>query len=202
MAEPFGLTEDGFETQFGTNHVGHFLLTKLLLLTLQRTSEKEDSDVRVISVASMAWQMAPPRVSTALSLMTSAAAQKESNRWTKYGISKAANILFAAELARLYPRITAVSVHPGVILTGLYDACRQMNPVVTYGLTAASPFFTGEETGALNHLWAAGIEKHKLTNGEYYTPVGVKGWNNPFAHDVEAGKELWEWTDEQTSDVG
>ena len=202
MAQPLSMTEDGYEIQFGTNHVGHFLLTKLLLPTLQRTSEQEDSDVRIISVASMGWQMAPTPVSTALSLMMSVDAQKEANRWTKYGISKAANILFAAELARRYPRITAVSVHPGVIITGLYDACKQMNPVIRYGLLAAKHFTTGEEAGALTHLWAAGTEKNKLTNGEYYTPVGVKGWKNPFAHDAEAGKKLWEWTDDQVHGSG
>ncbi|KAL1960494.1 hypothetical protein VTO42DRAFT_7793 [Malbranchea cinnamomea] len=199
MALPPGKTEDGFEIQFGTNHVGHFLLTKLLLPTLRRTTEVPGSDVRVISVSSMAWQMAPFSVSSALSLMTSTEALYAQNTWTCYGVSKAANILFAAELARRYPEITAVSVHPGVIFTGLYETYNRRNPVVKAGLQVISPFVSGEERGALNHLWAAGVAKEKLTNGEYYTPVGVRGWNNPFAHDVEAGRKLWEWTDEQVS---
>ena len=199
MALPPGKTEDGFEIQFGTNHVGHFLLTKLLLPTLRRTADVINSDVRVISVSSMAWQMSPFSVPSALSLMTSTEALCAENTWTCYGVSKAANIIFAAELARRYPEITSVSIHPGVILTGLYATYNSTNPIVKLGLQLVSPFVTGEESGVLNHLWAAGIAKEKLTSGEYYTPVGVKGGRNPFAHDAEAGEKLWDWTNEHVS---
>lgn len=201
MALPPGKTEDGFEVQFGTNHVGHFLLTKLLLPTLRRTADVINSDVRVVTVSSMAWQMAPRSVSSAVSLMTSTESLCAQNTWTRYGVSKAANILFAAELARRYPEIMSVSVHPGIIFTGLYDSYNQTNPIVWLGVQLAKPFVAGEEQGALNHLWAAGVAKEELVGGEYYTPVGALSWNNPFAHDVEGGKRLWDWTDEQVSSV-
>ena len=59
MATAPGLTEDGYEVQFGTNHMGHALLTKLLLPTMQKTAEAADADVRVVSLSSAAHNRAP-----------------------------------------------------------------------------------------------------------------------------------------------
>lgn len=59
MAQPPSLTKDGFEAQFGTNHVGHFLFTKLLLPTLQKTAAEPNSDVRIINLSSEGHKFAP-----------------------------------------------------------------------------------------------------------------------------------------------
>ncbi|PGH13354.1 hypothetical protein AJ80_06348 [Polytolypa hystricis UAMH7299] len=198
MALPPGKTEDGYEIQFGTNHIGHFLLTKLLLPTLRKTATAEASaprDVRVISVSSVAWQLTP-----SMSVMTSTPALCAANKWTQYGASKAANVIFAAELARRYPEILSVSLHPGLIDTGLYRASKDTNPLVKFGTTAFGWFLQSEQGGSLNHLWTAGVERNELTNGEFYLSVGIKGWKNPLVHDEKAGKELWEWTEEQVKD--
>lgn len=193
-------TEQGHEIHIGTNHIGHFLLTKLLLPTLLktasgRTSAGQPSDVRVITVASMAWQMSPP-----LSNLLSTEALLASHSYARYGASKAAIIAFASELARRYPQLTSVSLHPGVIFTGLYDSSRAMSGALRIAINAAKPFTIDEKQGSLNHLWAAGSEKEKLTSGEYYTPVGVGGWKNVWADDEEVGRKLWEWSEEEVSE--
>ncbi|OJD25894.1 hypothetical protein ACJ73_02731 [Blastomyces percursus] len=199
MALPPDTTEDGYEIQFGTNFLGHFLLTKLLLPILLETAKASDvpdqpatADVRVISVSSLAWQLAPAH--NPLETMTSTAKLLSENTWTRYGCSKAANVMLAAQLARLYPQITSVSLHPGLILTNLYSSTKSFNPLVRYITATAGPLLTGEEEGALNHLWAAGVEKKMLTNGAYYEPVGV--WaRNWFAEDETVGNELWRWAE-------
>ncbi|EAS27434.3 short chain dehydrogenase/reductase [Coccidioides immitis RS] len=193
-------TEDGFEVDFGTNHLGHFLFTKLLLPTLTKTAQETKSagkpaDVRIIVVASMAWQMSPP-----LSTMLSTDSLLALNPPTRYGASKAANIAFASELARRYPELSCVSLHPGVIITGLYDSLMATNPVARVGLRIAKSITVDEKQGSLNHLWTAGSERGALRSGEYYTPVGVGGWKNKWAEDRELGRTLWEWSEEAIRD--
>ncbi|EEQ30230.1 putative secondary metabolism biosynthetic enzyme [Microsporum canis] len=191
-------TVDGYEVQFGTNYMGHFLLTSLLIPTLRRTASKPGSDVRVLSISSAAWQMAPSSPSTLLSLMTSSNGEiLRCNRWTRYGISKAANILLASELARRYPEIMSVSVHPGVILTGLYEQGKAATPVLRYSLPFLILFASSRKNGALNHLWAAGCTRSLLRNGEYYSPVGVRSLGNQLVHDEDTARRLWEWSEEQ-----
>ncbi|EEH48576.1 uncharacterized protein PADG_04655 [Paracoccidioides brasiliensis Pb18] len=200
MGLPPYTTEDGYEIHFGTNFLGHFLLTKLLLPTLLETvkmplsPQQQTADVRVISISSLAWQLAP--ASNPLENMTSTQKLLSANTWTRYGTSKAGNVVLAAQLARLYPDITAVSVHPGVIDTNLYSSSKTRNPIVRYGMAALGPFLTGEKDGALNHLWAAGVEKGVLKNGAYYEPVGVQA-RNWFANDKALGEELWKWAEEE-----
>ncbi|KAI1941125.1 hypothetical protein LOZ66_001633 [Ophidiomyces ophidiicola] len=187
--------ESGHELNLCTNHLGHFLLTKLLLPTLVKTAERENADVRVITIGSMAWQMAPP-----LSSILSTNTLLSENQYVRYGASKAANMVFAAELARRYPQLVSVSLHPGVIFTGLYDPTSAVNPVIGMSVKVLKLVTTSEQQGTLNHLWAAGSKIGTLKSGEYYTPVGVGGWKNKWVEDKEAGKKLWEWSEEAVSE--
>ncbi|KIW47434.1 uncharacterized protein PV06_00131 [Exophiala oligosperma] len=198
MAVPAGKTASGQEIQLGTNHVGHFLLTKLLLPLLQKTANQYNQDVRVISLSSEAWNLGP-KLDTILSTEKLSA----QGPWARYGASKAANIMFAAEFARRYPAFTAVSLHPGMIHTDLYAANSQTNPLVRYGSKLIGPLiFQSIEAGAFNTLWlSAGAKKEELKNGQYYTPVG-KLQNNKWATDAEAGKKLWDWTEQELKKAG
>ncbi|KIW17382.1 hypothetical protein PV08_04576 [Exophiala spinifera] len=198
MAVPAEKTAAGQEIQLGTNHVGHFLLTKLLLPTLQKTASQYNPDVRVVSLSSEAYNFSP-KLDTILSTDKLYA----QGPWARYGASKVANILFAAEFARRYPAFTSVSLHPGMIHTGLYAPNFQTNPLVRYGTKLVGPLiFTSVAGGALNTLWlAAGAKKEALKNGQYYTPVG-KAQNNKWATDAEAGKKLWEWTEQELKKAG
>ncbi|KAF8849839.1 NAD(P)-binding protein [Acephala macrosclerotiorum] len=191
MATPAGLTKDGYEIQFGTNHVGHALLTKLLLPTLEKTAEQAGSDVRVIVVSSVGHLGAPwcgicfDKLKTEMS-------------WTptmvRYGQSKLANILFARGLAKRYPKILAVSVHPGAVSTELYRSVFSgwMSP-----LNRLKGGMDTIETGAKNQLWAGTAKREDVTNGEYYTPVAMSGQGSWKSQDMALAAELWEWTEKE-----
>ncbi|KAK2071266.1 hypothetical protein P8C59_005703 [Phyllachora maydis] len=106
MATPPGLTSEGYELQFGTNHVGHALLTKLLLPTLLSTAARPAADVRVVVLSSAAHMMAP-RGGVKLDAVTSPDCHGMYT-WRRYGQSKLANILFARQLALEYPQLKVV----------------------------------------------------------------------------------------------
>lgn len=204
MCNPPTKTEEGFEIQLGTNHVGHFLLTDLLLPTLQKTVDqirasgaKTAPDVRVVTLASVGHVMSP----TTFPEMTSTAALFSVNTFVRYGASKAANIFFASELARRYPEILSVSVHPGAVNSGLFDHARAINSLVDHSLTAImSLFFRSTASGALNTLFAAGAPRDQLVNGAYYCPVGVQCDGSEFVRDTGMARKLWEWTETQISE--
>ncbi|PYH45331.1 putative short-chain dehydrogenase/reductase family protein [Aspergillus saccharolyticus JOP 1030-1] len=195
MNNPTKYTEAGFEMHMGTNHIGHFLLTTLLLPVMQKTLALSP-DVRVVSLSSAANVGAPP-----FEVMTSASALAETPHLVAYCASKAANILFAAELARRYPEILAVSVHPGAVASDLYDHTMDRNWFFRLGVNIIKTGFCRSlRTGALNQLWAAGAKREALINGAYYVPIGVHASGNPYASDVEMGKRLWEWTEQQIAE--
>lgn len=193
MALPLGATKEGYETQFGTNHVGHALLTKLLLPTLLSTAKEPDSDVRIINLTSEGHKLAP----RSGGLRLEKAQQDMMGTWARYGHSKLANIMYSRELAARYPSITTVSVHPGVIKTDLYAPNQQSSAVMRYGLMLFGSFMKTVETGAYNQLWAATAKKDELTNGAYYTPVGQKSDGGGYAQDATLSKQLWDWTEKE-----
>mmetsp|Transcript_139727 Transcript_139727/g.243189 ORF Transcript_139727/g.243189 Transcript_139727/m.243189 type:complete len:279 (-) Transcript_139727:787-1623(-) len=123
MACPRTLTEDGFEQQFGVNHLGHFTLTNLMVKYL-----KEAGDSRVVNLASTAHSMAYQPQGIRLDDLSG---QELYTEWGAYGQSKLANVLHASELNRRFQELgmatKAYSVHPGVIQTELW---RYMNPAV------------------------------------------------------------------------
>ncbi|KAL3475714.1 hypothetical protein BJX99DRAFT_155037 [Aspergillus californicus] len=93
--------------------------------------------------------------------------------WFRYGQSKLANLIYAKELARRYPNITSVAVHPGVVGTGLVDSLSFVKRWFVI-LTNFGRFLTPDE-GAYDQLWAASTDKKKLVNGGFYEPVGKPG---------------------------
>lgn len=191
MSLPPGETEIGHEIQLGTNHTGHFLLTKLLLPALLRTAEEPDSDVRVVSLSSVGHNLAP-----SFDTIMNQERLKKINTNARYGASKAANILFAAELSRRYPSIKSVSVHPGIILTDLYHSINQRSSFIALGSKTLRFFGSSVSEGAYNELWAAaGAKKEDLVNGGYYIPVGHLKPCNKYTQSEEMGKHLWEWTE-------
>jgi retinol dehydrogenase-12 len=200
MATSAGLTKEGYEIQFGTNHVGHALLTKLLMPLLLKTAEEKSSgdedmknDVRVVVLSSAGHQIAP---TGGIQFDTLKGTQEKMTTWTRYGQSKLANILFAKEMAKRYPQITSVSLHPGAVNTNLtkpmadrFLFARLLTPLVSR-VTATV------ETGAKNQLWAA-TSKQGIANGEYYTPVGVSGKGSAYSTDGKLAAQLWEWTEKE-----
>ncbi|TWU76638.1 hypothetical protein ED733_008289 [Metarhizium rileyi] len=189
MATAPALTENGYELQFGTNHMGHALLTKFLMPILEKTASEPGADVRVVSLSSRGHFLAPKQGIVFDSLKTAAT---EMQAFERYGQSKLSNILFARQLATHYPQLTVTAIHPGVVRTNLVNgmsgvgiAQRILGPLASY-------FFTPVSQGAKNQLWASVAKNVK--SGEYYEPVGVSGKTSRLGLDVDLAKELWDWT--------
>lgn len=114
MACPHAQTADGFEMQFGTNHLGHFLLTKELMPLVEQAAAG-GSDARIVNLSSRGHHFAP------VDLEDPNFTRREYNKWVSYGQSKTANILFSVGLQQRFggKGITSVAVHPGGIRTNL-----------------------------------------------------------------------------------
>jgi NAD(P)-dependent dehydrogenase (short-subunit alcohol dehydrogenase family) len=196
MAMPYSLTKEGYEIQFGTNHVGHALLTKLLLPVMLETAKEPGADVRIINVTSIGHFLAPSG-----GIIWDQKELENQFTWRRYGQSKLANILFTRELAARYPQITSVAVHPGVIITDLY-ASAQSNWFLVLGLKIYGSLFRflpghfrDTAKGALTQTWAATAAKENLDNGGLYMPVARKLTGSSYSRDMGLAKKLWEWTD-------
>ncbi|XP_039033046.1 short-chain dehydrogenase TIC 32, chloroplastic-like isoform X2 [Hibiscus syriacus] len=120
MATPFMLSKDNIELQFATNHIGHFLLTHLLLDTMKKTARARKREGRIINVSSEAHRYTYKEGI----LFDKINDQSGYSSFAAYGQSKLANVLHANELARRLKEdgadITANSLHPGTIATNLF----------------------------------------------------------------------------------
>jgi NAD(P)-dependent dehydrogenase (short-subunit alcohol dehydrogenase family) len=190
MMTPYSKTKEDYEIQFGTNHVGHALFTKLLLPTLLKTAELPSADVRVVNVSSAGHMLAPELVYDQDRL-------EDYHTARRYGQSKLANILHARELQKRNPSITATSIHPGVIVTDLYVPFGKSMPLATFFTKAMSYFTPSVQSGAHNQLWAATGPLEKVRDGYYFTPVGSKSNGSSYARDAKLAEQLWDWTEEQ-----
>ena len=192
-------TADGYEVQFQVNHLAHALLIKLLLPILQKTANGGATDVRIVNLASQAYAQAPSGGIDFATLKTSQA--KLGNpivgyKWNRYGQSKLANLLYPVALAKRYPEITSVSVHPGFVRTELMTTMGLVDRVLL-AIVGAGKFISVEQ-GPYSQLWAATVEKGKLTSGGYYEPVGLTvKTGGKYADDEALAEKLWDWTQEE-----
>jgi NAD(P)-dependent dehydrogenase (short-subunit alcohol dehydrogenase family) len=191
MAVPYGKTVDGFERQFGTNHLGHAALTWLLLPAL-----RQRPGARVVTVASLAHQYG--RINF------------DDPNWERrpysyrgsYGQSKLANILFARELERRSPDVTSIAAHPGFTSTDLTDnmASAHNSFLLRLGGKVSRLFSQSVEMGALPQLYAA--TSPDARGGQYYGPDSFNGMRGhptvarmtAAARDDLAANRLWELT--------
>ena len=204
MAHPPGLTKDGYEIQFGTNHMGHAALVKLLLPILQRTAETT-GDARIIWNTSLGYKAASTiqfdRLKSPNSYPSPIGVMGE---WLRYGQSKLANLLYARAFAQRYPTITSVAVHPGVSYTGLVESLGLFNRMFVYATTARTNI--SSEECAFNQQWAATAVKAKgeraVESGVYYEPVGVEGELTKAGADDNLATKLWDWTQKELAEHG
>jgi NAD(P)-dependent dehydrogenase (short-subunit alcohol dehydrogenase family) len=190
MATPKRRTTDGFELQIGTNHLGHFALTNLLL---------EHVTDRVVTVSSGAHRAG------AIRLDDLNWEDGHYFRWRAYGQSKLANLLFTLELQRRLAEagsdVRAVACHPGYARTNLQhhsESVLHRGVMVITDLTAQS-----EEMGALPTLYAA---TEDVPGGSYVGPDGfMEQRGNPrlvgrskAASDEETARRLWELSEDLT----
>ncbi|GAB3668009.1 oxidoreductase [Actinocorallia lasiicapitis] len=186
MALPRSTTADGFETQFGTNHLGHFALTGLLLPALL-----ERPGSRVVTVASFASFWGRIR-------LDDLHRERKYNKWAAYGQAKLANLLFAKELGRRVPEVVSAAAHPGYARTALMaNSAGQSGSrfeAINYAIGGAL-FAQSEEAGALPTLRAA--LDPAVRSGEIYGPrlvlrgAPVKGFLSPRGDDQRTAARLW-----------
>jgi NAD(P)-dependent dehydrogenase (short-subunit alcohol dehydrogenase family) len=198
MATPASLSSDGYEIQLATNHLGHALLIKLLLPCMLDTAAQPNSDVRIVNLTSVAYQSAPPTGIEFAKLKTKDANYGpfySPNKWSCYGQSKLANLLYAKELAARYPSITSVAVHPGFIRTELHAHESWVDRQI---VNMIADKWVPQEQGAWTQTWAATVKKSEVKSGKYYEPVGVETvpTTRP-GRDAELAKRLWEWTERE-----
>jgi retinol dehydrogenase-12 len=172
-----GLTASGFELAFGTNHVGHFLFTSLLLDRIKRSAP-----ARIVTVASRAHY----RVSG----IDFEAVRRPTRSMTgmhEYGVSKLANVLFSAELARRLEgtRVNTYSLHPGVVASEIWRR------VPWPARSLIKLFMISSEEGARTTLHCATSNEAATEGGLYYDRSRPKRPSGP-ACDVELARDLWQ----------
>ena len=180
MALPKLEKSNGYELQFFTNHIGHFILVTGLLDSLTEEG-------RVVMLSSGAHNAAPKGGIEFDNL----SGEKSYSAWTAYGQSKIANLLFAKELARRFQgsKKTAYAVHPGVIPTNLG---RHMNPIAMaiFGLSKHL-FLKSIEQGSATQCYTATNPNVIQSSGSYFADCNVAVTRKE-AEDADLAKKLWE----------
>ncbi|KAI5897222.1 NAD(P)-binding protein [Schizophyllum commune H4-8] len=185
------VTVDGYDCQFGTNVLGHFYLTKLLLPTLLSTAKTtSDGTVRVVNTASSGHTIVDK---IDFNTLKDGPARRKMSTTNLYGQSKLGNVLFSNELARRYgdQGIISTSLNPGNLSSNLY---RHMSPIVLkiMNWTVLYP----NAMGALTQLYAGTMDGKEL-NGKYLIPWARIGHPSRAGSDAALAKALWEWCEEQ-----
>jgi len=210
MATPQGTTSDGFETQFGTNHLGHFVLVNRIAGLLKHNGG------RLVNLSSAGHRFAD------VDLDDPGFAHTEYAPFVAYGRSKTANILFAVEFDRRHKGqgIRATAVHPGGIQTELG---RHMTPETTAamiksiedaakaaGTSAAAFAWKTIPQGAATSCWAGFVAPAEAVGGKYCEDChvaelnpepGLRGGVQPYALDPEHAKALWAKSEEMVGET-
>jgi NAD(P)-dependent dehydrogenase (short-subunit alcohol dehydrogenase family) len=201
MAIPRSETADGFETQFGVNHLGHFALTGRLLDNLRET----EGETRVVTQSSGLHENGEIDFDDLQS-------EHSYDKWDAYGQSKLANLLFAYELQRRLDgagvdSVTSVACHPGYAATDLQSRGPQQSgsTLRLWMMKAANAVIAQDaETGALPLLYAATAPE--ITGSEYVGPGGLMNMrghpetqrSSDRSYDETTARRLWEVSEEQT----
>ncbi len=194
MALPYRKTEDGFEMQFGTNHLGHFALTGLLLPHI---------DGRVVTVSSVMHRAGRIR-------FDDLNGEKSYSPWPFYGQSKLANLLFMSELDRRLRKagspVKSVACHPGYAATNLQTVAPKMNGssvMEAFNNLGNALLAQSAEMGATPTVFAATMPE--VEGGDYCGPSIVDVWGPPkkvgrnaASRDEVVASRLWEESERLT----
>ncbi|XP_028822039.1 retinol dehydrogenase 12 isoform X2 [Denticeps clupeoides] len=178
MLCPYSKTADGFEMQFGVNHLGHFLLTYLLMDLM-----KKSAPARIVNVASVAHTWGSIQLDDINS-------ERGYNARRAYGQSKLANILCTRSLAKRLQGtgVTVYSLHPGVVQTDLW---RHLSKPMQVAVKIFSPFTKTSVQGAQTSIYCAVEPKLEKESGDYYSDCAPARCSRAASDDAMAQK-LWE----------
>jgi WW domain-containing oxidoreductase len=192
MATPLGKTAQGFELQTGTNHIGHFYLTKLLLPLLEKSPA-----ARIVNVSSKLHEQGKP--DSLLATLGGDTYQTRSYRpFPAYGDSKLANVLFTRALLKRVPsNVLVFSLHPGVIATNL---SRSMGVLGSIYRSIGKLFLKTVPQGAATTVYAATAPELASRSGIYLadckeeTPLKV-------SLDADLAEKVWELSEKAVASV-
>ncbi|XP_043708294.1 short-chain dehydrogenase TIC 32, chloroplastic-like isoform X1 [Telopea speciosissima] len=194
MGCPFQLSVDGVELQFATNHLGHFLLTKLLLDKLKATSKSTGIEGRIVNVSSSAHRY--PNSSSNLIGLDKINDISMYKPFDAYGRSKLANILHANELSKQLQEggvnVTANSLHPGLIPTNINRYTIFGRAILPLTLLL-KPFVKNIEQGASTTCYVALHPNLKGISGKYFADCNEKQPSSQ-ARDKDLGRKLWDFS--------
>jgi NAD(P)-dependent dehydrogenase (short-subunit alcohol dehydrogenase family) len=201
MACPLARTAQGWEMQFATNHLGHFLLTSLLLPALTA-----GAPARVVNVSSRGHRFSP------VVFEDIHFERRPYDKWASYGQAKTANCLFALELDRRFAArgVRSFSLHPGAIVTELGRHMSEQDRAELMSRAPAGGFvWKTVPCGAATSVWAATAPELDGRGGLYLEDCRVAGPRTsdtaevgyaPWALDAQAARRLWD-VSEQTLGV-
>ncbi|XP_031275964.1 short-chain dehydrogenase TIC 32, chloroplastic-like isoform X3 [Pistacia vera] len=194
---PYHLSQEGIEMQFATNHLGHFLLTNLLLDKMKNTAKTTGIEGRVVNLSSIAHQY------TYKGGIRFEKINEKSGYSDKmaYGQSKLANILHANELSRRFQEeganITANSVHPGLIMTNLFKYSAFLMKFLKF-----FSFFLWKNVpqGAATTCYVALHPNLKGVSGKYFVDCNEMT-PSPLARDEVLARKLWEFSNKLITSI-
>lgn len=176
-------TQEGFEQQFGVNHLGHFLLTKLLLGRL-----KASFHARVINVTSVA------HFKGTINFDSFRGEVKPYNGLEAYAQSKLANVLFTREMARRFPSIQCNCLHPGVVRTGIGTKNTKWSMSLLWMIW--KPFMCSPERGAKTSVYLASSPMLKGVSGKYFDHCQKQQQPSSLAINDRLACQLWNTSEE------
>jgi NAD(P)-dependent dehydrogenase (short-subunit alcohol dehydrogenase family) len=200
MATAFQKSEtDGFEAQWQTNYLAHWLLTWHLLDTLASTGISANP-ARVVNVTSNGHNFAPKG-----GIDFNDIDQTKGGIWSRYGMSKLGNILHAKKLNQLFGPdgsnkekggIWTAAVHPGAIDTELNTQADV--PGVFQSMLRCFGVYKTPDQGSFTSLFAvAGPEFEQSDSGGYFVPVAERATASAYARNEKLSNELWDWTESE-----
>jgi NAD(P)-dependent dehydrogenase (short-subunit alcohol dehydrogenase family) len=205
MATPLTYTDAGIESQFGTNHIGHFFLTIGLLPALKAAGK-----ARVVSLSSLGHRRSEVQFDD-INFR-----HRPYDPWLAYGQSKTANILFAVGMTQRFAAdgISTNAVHPGGIMTGLqkYVPCEEQLKMGWIDETGApNPRMKTTEQGAATSIWAAVASELDNVSGQYLEDCAIaKPWSDDrpmsgvklYALDPINAERLWSVSERLVAQAG
>ena len=185
------VTAQGFEATFGVNHLGHFLLTDLLLDRLESSAPS-----RVVNVASLAHRYAHRGLD-----FSDLQSERGYQSMNVYGKSKLANVLFTTELARRLAGtgVTANCLHPGAVATGFGNA-DDTTGWERFTMMLGRPFFISAERGARTIVYLAAAPEVADKTGGYYVRSKLRTASKA-GRDDQAAERLWELSEAMVASV-
>ncbi|MEO0643973.1 MAG: SDR family NAD(P)-dependent oxidoreductase [Pseudomonadota bacterium] len=207
MACPLSRTDDGFEMQFGTNHLGHFALTAGLMPLILKSANTPGSG-RIVNLSSRGHFITP------VNLEDPNFENRPYDEWLSYGHAKTANVLFSVGLEKRFAGkgIHAIAVHPGGIETNLgRHLSEEQRAALTERVTTADPNFEWKSIaqGAATQVWAATTPELEGRGGLYCEDCHIAEIDDEsrvsgvrsYALDEDAADELWSISEDMAGAV-